>query len=386
MSTPPRSIRPPLMPRPSLATVAARGLRATPPPLGDGRPSSEPLYLTSVFEFSTIAASEPALEGLDGYVYARNGLPNPRSLETTVAALEGGEAALATSSGMAAVLAAVLATTKPGSRVLCQRDAYGGTRAMFASDLPRMGIEVEYVDAYDPAKVADGLSRGAALLLVETLSNPLVREVDIAALAWHCHAHGALLCVDNTFATPIFQRPLVQGADLVLHSATKFMGGHHDLCAGVLISSNTVIERARGHAGRMGFLAAPFDSWLAVRGIRSLDVRMHRCQDNARLLAERLGTHPRVRALHYPGWGPMLSFDLGDKPSAARLVAACPGIPIAPSLGGTETSFSHSATSSHRALSPEERAELGIGDGLLRMSVGLEDPDDLWSELSRALG
>jgi cystathionine gamma-synthase len=338
-----------------------------------------------VFEFSSIEASEPAFDE-GGYVYVRNGLPNARSLEASVAALEGAEAALATSSGMAAVLCAVLAATNQGDRVLCQSDAYGGTRAMFAADLARMGLRVDYVDAYDPAKVADGLGNGVALLLVETLSNPLIREVDVGALAWHCRANGTILCVDNTFATPVFRRPLSQGADLVLHSVTKFLGGHHDLCAGVLAGTRELVERARGCAQRMGTLAAPFDAWLAQRGIRSLDVRMQRHQDNARVLAERLHSHARVRAVHYPGFGPMLSFDVGSRAEASRVVQSCHDIRLMPSLGGTETSFSHSASSSHRTLSVEERARLGIGDGLLRLSVGLEDPDDVWDELEKALG
>jgi cystathionine beta-lyase/cystathionine gamma-synthase len=374
-----------MVPRPAIATTAARGLRAEPPPGHDGRPAAEPLYQTSVFEFSSIDATEPALEGRSGYAYVRNGLPNARSLELTVAALEGAEACLATSSGMAAILAAVLATTEPGDKVLCQSDAYGGTRAMLQQDLPRMGLTVEYVDAHDNARVADALAGGARLLLVETLSNPLIREVDVAALAWHCRANHAFLCVDNTFASPVFRRPITLGADLVLHSATKFLGGHHDLCAGVLASGQAIIDRARGFAQRMGFLAAPFDAWLAARGIKSLDVRMQRSQDNARLLAERLGAHPRVVAVHYPGWGPMLSFDVGDRAAAARVVSNAREIHLSPSLGGTETSFSHSASSSHRALSVTERARLGIGDGLLRMSVGLEDAEDIWNELLRAL-
>jgi cystathionine beta-lyase/cystathionine gamma-synthase len=352
----------------------------------DGRPAVEPLYQTSVFEFSSIEASEPAFEPNGGYVYVRNGLPNARSLELSVAALEGAEDALAASSGMAAVLCAVLAATHQGDRVLCQSDAYGGTRAMFAQDLARLGLRVEYVDAYDPAKVADGLAQGVAVLLVETLSNPLIREVDIAALAWHCRVNGTVLCVDNTFATPVFRRPLIQGADLVVHSVTKFLGGHHDLCAGVIAGTGELVARARGCAQRMGMLAAPFDAWLAQRGIRSLDVRMQRSQDNARTLAERLQGHLKVRAVNYPGFGPMLSFDVGSREHAARVVRSCHDIRLMPSLGGTETSFSHSASSSHRALSPEERARLGIGEGLLRVSVGLEDPEDIWNELAKALG
>jgi cystathionine beta-lyase/cystathionine gamma-synthase len=384
MSRERRSIRPSQKPRPGIATTAARGVRAD-DDKSRGRPASEPLVLTSVFEFPSIEASEPALRGEAGYVYARYGMPNGRSLEHTVARLEGGEDALATSSGMAAILCAVLACTKAGDRVLCQADAYGGTRSLFERDLVRAGLEVRYVDAYDPAKVGDALAQGARCVMVESLSNPLVREVDVSALSWHCRTYGAHLCVDNTFATPVFRRPLSQGADVIVHSATKFLGGHHDLCAGVMVGPTALVHEARGIALRMGCLVSPFEAWLASRGIKTLDVRMQRSDENARELAARLSQHPRIRALHYPGWGAMLSFDVGSREAAEQVVTRSANIPLTPSLGGTETAFSHSATSSHRGVPQEEREALGIGDGLLRLSVGIEDIEDLWSELSQAL-
>jgi len=340
---------------------------------------------TSVYEFDSIEASEPALSGEDGYVYARYGMPNGRALERTVATLEGAEAALATGSGTAALLCAIMACTKHGDRVLCQADAYGGTRALLERDMTRCGLRVDYVDAYDPAKMDDALSKGAALVIVETLSNPLVREVDVSAIAWHCKTYKARLVVDNTFATPVFRRPISHGADLVVHSVTKFLGGHHDLCAGIVAGDEDLIKEARGVALRLGCVAAPFDAWLAARGIKTLDVRMQRSEENARLLAERIGQHTRVQKLHYPGWGAMLSFDVGSLDAAKNVVRRASGIPLAPSLGGTETSFSHSASSSHRGLTQEQREKLGIGEGLLRLSVGIEDPDDLWHELSQAL-
>lgn len=385
MSRETRSIRPSPSARPSMATVAARGVRSDPGGRDRGRPSVEPIVQTSVFEFDSIEAAEPALSGEGGYAYARYGMPNGCTLERTVAALEGAEAAVATSSGMSALVCAILACTQAGDRVLCQADAYGGTRTVLDRELSRMGLTVTYVDAHEPAKVGDALSQGASLVLVETLSNPLVREVDVAAIAWHCRAYKARLCVDNTFATPVFRRPLTQGADLVMHSATKFLGGHHDLLAGVVAGDAGLIGEARGAAMRLGCVVAPFDAWLAARGIKTLDVRMLRSEENARILADRLSQHPRVTKLHYPGWGAMLSFDVGSRASAESLVRRSSGIPLIPSLGGTETSFSHSASSSHRGLTPEQRAQLGIGEGLLRLSVGIEDSEDLWQELSQAL-
>ncbi|MDB4971895.1 MAG: Methionine gamma-lyase [Myxococcaceae bacterium] len=349
-----------------------------------GRPTNEPLYQTSVFDFPSIAASQPAFDGT-GYVYARNGRPNLQSLEQSIAALEGAEAALTCASGMTAVLSTLLAATRSGDRVLCQRDVYGGTRSLFEHDAGRLGLTVDYVDAYEPARVAEGLARGARFLFVESLSNPLLREVDLAQLSRLTRAASAVLCVDNTMATPVFRRPLALGADLVLHSATKFLGGHHDLTAGVLAGTRALIEDARARSVRLGLAAAPFDAWLALRGLRTLHVRMQRSESTTRVLAARLAEHAAVRRVHFPGWGALLSFDVGDRAAAERVVTRCTQIRLTPSLGGTETAFSHSASSSHRSLAPEERAELGIGEGLLRLSVGLEEPDDLWDELARAL-
>lgn len=372
---------------PKLDTLAARGVRARTPDEARGEHSAaEPLYQTTVFDFPTVEASEGPLAGEgDGYVYSRYGLPNARTLEQSVAALEGGAAGLATASGMAAIATAILGCCREGDTVLCQADSYGGTRALLDHDLPRMGLRVQYVDAYDPAAVADALGQGARLLLVESLSNPLVREVDTNALAWHCRARGAKLCVDNTFATPMLRRPISTGADLVVHSASKFLGGHHDLCAGVVVGDAEMVEASRGVAKRMGCTAAPLDAWLTSRGLKTLHLRVERGEANAKLLAERLGEHPAVGEVHYPGWSAMLSFELADEATARRAVSACEGLPLTPSLGGTQTTLSHPASSSHRPLTAEQRAELGISDGLLRISCGVESGEDLWNELSRAL-
>jgi cystathionine beta-lyase/cystathionine gamma-synthase len=382
-----RKTTPPIPVRKNLATLSTRGVRVVAPDARSNRPASEPLYQTSTFEFPSIEAWEPGLAGEagHGYVYARHGRPNENSLAACVAALEGAPAGVATSTGTSALLCAVLISTKPGDRVLCQRDAYGGSRALFERDFAEWGRTCELVDAYEPSKLADGLARGARFVLVETLSNPLVRPVDVAALSWHCRSYGAVLCVDNTIATPILQRPLASGADLVLHSATKFLGGHHDCAAGVLVGDETRIAAASALIARLGLNAAPLDAWLAARGLRTLHLRVERAEQNARALAERLRAHDSVVALHYPGWGAVLSFDVGTKARAESVVAACSELSLMPSFGGVESSLSHAATSSHRTLGAEERAALGISDGLLRLSVGIEDADDLWSELGRAL-
>ena len=373
----------------SPATIAAHTVRAPAPeslPPGlRGAPSAEPLYQTSVFDFDTIESADAPLAGAGGYVYARYGLPNPRTLELTVAALEGTADALATSSGMSAIACCVLAAARAGDRVLLQADAYGGTLGLLRGDLSRLAIETELVDAYDPAAVARALARPAKLMIVETLSNPLVRETDVATLARVCRERGALLAVDNTFATPVLRRPAADGADLVLHSATKFLGGHHDLCAGVLCGTAEFVGAARGVAKRFGMTAAPFDAWLACRGLRTLDVRIERAQANTRSLAAWLRADTRVRAVHHPGWGAMLSFDTGSAEAASRVVAAARLLTLTPSLGGTTSTLSHPATSSHRGMPAQERRALGIGDGLLRLSAGLESIEDLTADLGAAL-
>jgi cystathionine beta-lyase/cystathionine gamma-synthase len=270
--------------------------------------------------------------------------------------------------------------------VLLQRDAYGGTAALFAQDFARLGLSVEAVDAYDLDAVRAALARPAAVLLVETFSNPLVRAVDIAALAGLCASQGApLLVVDNTFATPLLVRPLALGAGAVVHSATKFLGGHHDLTAGVVVGGAALCRDARGVVRRLGMTAPPFDAWLACRGLRTLGVRMERAGANARLLAARLAGHARVGDVRYPGQGAILSFDLADGDAAARAVRAFRLITLTPSLGGVTTTVSHAATSSHRGLDPAARRALGIGDGLLRLSVGIEAAEDLWTDLEQGI-
>jgi len=345
-------------------------------------PHVEPLYQTSVYDFPSIEASLPALEGREGYVYARHGLPNSDSLGRAVAALERAEVGLATSSGMAAISAAVLGTCSAGDRIVVQRDAYGGTAALFQRDFARLGISVDAVDVYDESALTAALP-GVRLLLVESISNPLIRCVDLASVAAACRNSGTLLLVDNTFA-PLARHPLSDGASLVVHSVTKFLGGHHDLCAGALVGARDVIEQARGVATRMGLVAAPFPAWLALRGMRTLDVRMRRAWANAAELARRLGEHSGIVTVHAADRCALVSFDVGSYANAEGLVTALELITLSPSLGGATTTISHPATSSHRALPEATRLQLGIGAGLLRLSVGIEDVEDVWFDLSRA--
>ncbi len=371
------------------ATRAAHGVRApSPEALPEGlraRTSVPPLFQSAAYDFESVAASETPLGGDAGYAYARYGHPNARSLELTVAALEGADDAVATASGMAAIGAAVLSLAQAGDHVFFQRDAYGGTLALFRTDLARGGVQVHAVDAYDVDAVRAALARRPRLLLVETLSNPLVRPVDVPALAAACRAAGTRLVVDASFTSPAVSRPLAEGADLVVHSVTKFLGGHHDVTAGVVCGPAELVRDARRTTVRMGARVPPFEAWLALRGIATLTLRMERAQENARALAAQLRADARVAAVHHPGYGALLSFDVGSRGAVDRFLAALRLVTLTPSFGGVTTTLSHAASSSHRGLTPEERAALGIGDGLLRLSCGIEDVRDVAADLTRGL-
>lgn len=369
----------------NLSTLCAHaGVPRSPNPQATGPQSHvSPLYQISVFDFPSIESSLPALGG-DGYVYRRHGVPNTDELGEAIAVLEGAQRGLATGSGMAATASVVFALCEAGDRAVVQRDAYGGTRALFDKDVARAGVSVDYVDAYD-LDAFDTAIDGARIAMVETLSNPLLREVDVASLAERCAARGVVLVVDNTFSTPLRDRPLERGANLVVHSATKFLGGHHDSSAGAIAGAAELVERAAGVALRMGLGAAPFDAWLVVRGIRTLDVRMRRAWATTKVLAERLAAHRAVVGVCSATDCALVSFDVGSYAAADRVVSALDMVTLSPSLGGVTTTVSHPATSSHRSVAPAERASSGIGDGLIRVSVGIEDVEDVWSDIDAAL-
>lgn len=366
-------------------------------------PTVQPIYQTSVFTFPDLASLDAVQDGTHpGYMYGRYGLPNHAALERAVAALEGGEAALACASGMGATAAALLAALSGGGKVAAACDVYGGTYGLL-EELGRFGVGTRWVDAGNLAEVEAALREGCRLLLVETLSNPLVKVADLPALAAAAHRGGALLLVDNTFATPCLCRPLRHGVDAVVHSVTKFLGGHSDLTAGVLVGTASFIREARRVAMRFGPTLGPHDAWLAVRGMKTLSLRMVRTCENAMALATFLASHPKVAAVHYPGlashpdhvlagrvltggFGGVLAFELkGGLQAADALVKSLRLITLVPSLGGVATTLSHPAKTSHRGLSAAERERLGVRDGLLRLSVGIEDAPDLTADFAQAL-
>jgi cystathionine gamma-lyase/cystathionine beta-lyase/cystathionine gamma-lyase/homocysteine desulfhydrase len=354
--------------------------------------------ITPIFQTSTYV--QQGIGKHKGYEYARTQNPTRRALEKNLAALEGGNDAYCFASGMAATQA-VLSLVEAGQRVVVSDNVYGGTHRLFTKVLARYDVEFAFLEASDPAAF-DAQAGEFALLWVETPTNPLMKVCDIAALAEVAHRRGALLVVDNTFMSPFFQQPLALGADIVVHSTTKFLNGHSDSVGGV------AVVRQRAHAewlqfvqNAAGAILSPFDSWLVLRGTKTLALRMPRHEENARRVAPFLREHPKVRKVYWPGFsdhsghetqrrqargfGALISFDLGSRDAADRLLTSVRLCSLGESLGGIETLISHPATMTHAGYTPAERGELGIGDGLVRISVGCEDADDLIADLRRAL-
>jgi cystathionine beta-lyase/cystathionine gamma-synthase len=353
-----------------------------------------PVYLTSTFELTGIGSDR-------GWDYSRAGNPTRDRLEEALAALEGGASGHAFSSGMAAIYALV-ATLHAGDHLICSRNVYGGTQRLFNEIVRHYGIDIEYVDTRDLDAVAAAIRPNTKLMHIETPTNPLMALTDIAAVSEIAHARGVEVSVDNTFMSPILQSPLALGADIVMHSTTKFLNGHSDGLGGALIGSRPehkerflLVQKAAG-----GILS-PFECFLVLRGIRTLPLRMKQHEENGRAVAEFLSTQPKVSRLAYPGlkshpqhalalkqqrgFGSMLSFDLGSREAAGRFLAAIKIFLSAESLGGVESLASHSATTTHAALSEQERESLGITQGLVRLSVGIEDKEDLIADLEQAL-
>lgn len=384
-----------------LSTIAVHSGKM-PPSATD--PLTPPVYLTNVFTFADMEAVDDVWEGRrGGYIYGRFGTPNHTMLEETVAALEGGEAALACASGMGAITAVLWATLQAGDHVVAARELYGTTYALLGADIRRLGVDVTFVDAADLDQVRRALSPKTRLLFVETISNPLMGVVDLEGLGALARERGLLLVVDNTFATPALCRALGLGAQVVLHSATKYLSGHGDVTAGIAVGRAALIARARAAMMRLGLNLSPFEAWLTGRGLRTLTIRMERHSQNALALARYLESRREVARVYYPGleshpqyrlakrqlpagFGGMVGFDLaGGFPAVQRFMGALRLVKFAPSFGDVGTTWSYPARTSHRGLTPEERAGVGIGDGLVRLSVGIEAIEDLLDDIGGAL-
>jgi cystathionine beta-lyase/cystathionine gamma-synthase len=369
-------------------------------------PKTTPIYQTSVFTFEDLNDLELYFEQPDqNYMYTRYGNPNSDELAEEVNKLEGGAGAVATSSGMSAILAAVLTYCQSGDHVLCAEEIYGGSAALLSQELTRMGIAVTYVPSDTLYTLGGFVQPNTKLLLAETMSNPLLQMVDLKRLATETKRTGIKLVVDNTFATPVITRPLALGADMVIHSVTKYLSGHSDVTAGVVIASTAEdSERSKQIMRTYGLNLSPFESWLAARGLKTLKLRMRQHCTNAQAVAEMLAGHPNVKQVWYPGlsqhpqhglakeqgnglFGGMLSFKLKDDQleTVNAFMQALQHIPFAPSLAGVSTSISHPLRTSHRSLSPEQQQKLGITLGLIRLSVGIEETEELLADVKQAL-
>jgi cystathionine beta-lyase/cystathionine gamma-synthase len=383
------------------ATIA---VNVTAPDLPHSRSLSVPIYQASNFAFDDPDALADALERPDGeFVYSRYANPTIRALENTVATLEGGVAAVATASGMGAINSVLLSLVRSGDHVIAQRCLYGGTFATLADLADRFGVEVTYVSGRDPAEVSAALRPNSKLLYLETIANPMTQVVDVPAFTAVARPAGLLTVVDNTFASPILCRPLEHGADVVLHSATKYLGGHSDVTGGILVFADAALHRKVWyHAMEIGASADPFAAWLTIRGVQTLPLRMREHSANAGTLADRLAGHPAVSAVYWPGradhpdhevarrlldgYGGMVAFDLaGGREAGFTLGKRVRLVKLAASLGGVQTTLMHPATTSHRQLDAEQLRAAGIGEGTVRLSVGIEDVEDLWRDLDQAL-
>ncbi len=353
-----------------------------------------PLYLSSTFELTGIGTDR-------GWDYSRAGNPTRDRLEAALAALEGGTSGHAFASGMAAI-AALVGMLKTGDHLLCSHNVYAGTVRLFNQIVSGYGIEIEYVDTSNLKAVEAAIRPATKLIHIETPSNPLMVLSDIAAISKIAHAHGTEVSVDNTFMSPVLQRPLELGADIVMHSTTKYLNGHSDGIGGALIGSKPehkdrflLIQKAAGA------ILSPFECFLVLRGIKTMPLRIRQHEENGRAVAEFLSAHSKVRGLAYPGlkshpqhelaarqqkgFGSMMSFDIGTREAAGRFMEALKIFINAESLGGVESLASHSATTTHAALSDAEREAAGITQGIIRLSIGIEDKEDLIADLDQAL-
>lgn len=385
---------------PSDATIAARGGWA---PEFVTRPSGPPIYMTTAFDLEDLGQLDAVATGREaGYIYTRDGNPNHEAFASDVAKLEGAEAGIVAASGMGALTAALLGLVKAGDHLIAARLLYGRTGQLINHLCASFGVKVTYVDVADPAAMAAAVTPETKLCIVESVSNPLVEVTDISAIT---KALGSVpLLVDNTFATPSLLRPIEHGAQLVWHSASKYLNGHGDVMLGVLVGAAPLMRKVRGALSLYGMNSNPMETWLGSRGLRTLPLRMTRVSETALTLAKFLQSQPGVTQVYYPGLtsspsfelarhllprgqGGMLAFDLnGGRPAVdAFFRTLAEVIPFSPTLADARTTLSYPAGTSHKFMTAAERAACGISDGLVRLSVGLEDAEDLQHELGAAL-
>lgn len=366
--------------------------------------TAEALFLTSGYVYGSAAEAEAAFAGdHDRFIYSRYGNPTVAMFEERFRSLEGAEAAFATASGMSAVFNALAALLRQGDRVVAARGLFGSCFTILDELLPRWGITTEFVDGPDLAQWERALSSPASVVFFETPSNPMQQLIDIDAVSRLAHGAGATVVVDNVFATPILQRPLELGADVVVYSTTKHVDGQGRTLGGIVLGSETFIsERLQPLMRHTGPAMSPFNAWVVLKALETLSLRVHHQTSSALILAEQLVTHPAVKAVHYPwlpthpqfdlakrqmaGGGTVVTFDVeGGRERAFAILDALETIDISNNLGDSKSLVTHPATTTHRRLGPEVRYEMGIGDGTIRISVGLEDVADIVDDVERAL-
>ncbi|MAC35701.1 MAG: O-succinylhomoserine sulfhydrylase [Haliea sp.] len=364
---------------------------------------AEPIYTTSSYVFGSAAEAAARFSGdSPGNVYSRYTNPTVRTFEERIAALEGGEAAVATASGMAAILSTCMALLKAGDHVVCSRDVFGTTSNLFGRYLARFGVAVDFVPLLDRAAWRQALRPETALLFAETPSNPLCEVADLAELSALAREAGALLVVDNCFCTPALQRPLELGADIVVHSATKYLDGQGRCVGGAVVGRREHMQEVLGFLRTCGPTMSPFNAWVFLKGLETLRLRMEAHSRNAQALAEWLQQQPQVERVYYAGlpdhpghalaarqqraFGGVLSFQVrGGRDAAWRCIDATRILSLTANLGDAKSTIVHPATTTHGRLTPEQRAAAGIADNLIRVAVGLEDVEDLRADLQRGL-
>lgn len=364
---------------------------------------SMPIYQTSTFIFKDSEQGARRFKGQEaGYIYTRLGNPNTDALGKKIAVLEGFEAGLTTGSGMAAVANVIFACAQAGDHIIVDDTVYGGTHYLLEDEIKRIGIEVSRVDASRVQTVARAMKKNTTLILIETPANPTLKLIDIAAVVEVAHQGKALVCVDNTFLTPYYQRPIEFGADIVLHSATKFIGGHGDVVAGVLVGKKDFIAKAYKIATHYGWTMAPFNAWLLLRGLKTLALRVEKSSQNAFQISQWLEKHPAVERVYYPflpshpqyelakrqqkGGGAIISFELkGGYKAGTKLMDSVKLCTLAVSLGDCDTLIQHPASMTHAGMSEDAMREAYITPGLVRLAVGVEHVQDLIEDLEQAL-
>ena len=366
---------------------------------------SEAIFPTSSFVFNSAAEAAAKFAGEQpGNIYGRMTNPTIAYFQERLAALEGGEACVATSSGMSAILAVVLGLLKSGDHIVCSHSVFGTTTVLFSNYVRKFGVEIDFVDLTDLSQWQQACKPNTRLFFAETPSNPLTEIVDIEALSDIAHKHNALLAIDNCFCTPALQRPLTLGADLVIHSATKYLDGQGRCLGGAVVGSHELVgKEVFGVLRSGGMVMSPFNAWVFLKGLETLSLRMKAHCENALKLAEWLSTHPKVKAVHYPGlkthpqhelalrqqsgFGGIVSFEVkGEQADSWHVIDSTKMISITANLGDTKSTITHPASTTHGRLSEEQREITGISNTLLRVSVGLEAFEDIRDDLARGLG